>query len=60
MLVEQGEPVELADRLARNTTAALAAGAFGPRPRESVSPPGADYGFFVQTNRSVGGGCFPD
>lgn len=48
ILLEEGEPPEMANRLAVNTTVVLATGSLGPRPFGVSSPSGADYSFFVQ------------
>ena len=44
----QGEPEEVAVRLALSTTASLQSWGLGPRPFMVASPSGADYSFFVQ------------
>ena len=48
ILTEEGEPTEVVNRLAANTTAVLATGSLGPRPFGVSSPSGADYSLFVQ------------
>jgi hypothetical protein len=52
ILVEEGEKQEVADKLAKATTAVLSTGSLGPRPFLVASPSGADYGFFIELKSS--------
>jgi len=47
ILAEQGESADASESLARDTTAAQARGARGPRPFLVAAPSGTDYVFFV-------------
>jgi hypothetical protein len=52
ILVEQGEKLEVADKLAESTATVLLTGSLGPRPFLVASLSGADYGFFVEQKSS--------
>lgn len=54
ILVQQGEPPETSDALARRTLFTLTTYDLGPRPFAIAAPSGTDYRFFVDRH---GAGC---